>query len=569
MKKSICLIFFYFTLILIPSSLLSQSKNTAIVWVFLNRQYLEKRTGNQLVYAEKTRQRLSKIGWEKDVSDYQPPQDIENAIRQNTIRMRNYSRSLCAYSARIDEAQRSALLRLPFVDRLEPVGIRRRDREPIESSAPVQYLSKPAGFYGESEEQLAQLNVIRTHELGITGRGIRMGIVDTGFRTDHQVFNYLLENDRLIAQYDFINDDDNVQDENAADSLGGIQHSHGTAALSCIAGHVPEMLIGSAYDVEVLLAKTEVLQSETRIEEDYYVAALEWMEAEGAEIISSSLGYRDFDNFEYTYEDLDGETGVTTIAANWLYERGVLLVTAAGNDATRFSDGGLITPADAYGALTVGAVDKNGEIAYFSSHGPTFDGRIKPEVCARGYRTWVANSYEPTTYRYSNGTSFSTPLIAGCCALLLQKYPHWTPELIIKNLKAFADRNDAPDNRYGWGIPDIYKTLTETQDTIPKEIAVRTKAITIASNPVRNTAKFYFRWTNPNTGRGNRYEIEIFNIAGMKVFSQQLRERNIGEVEEVTWNLRNLQGKKVSSGVYLVRIKGKKMNKSGKFTILK
>ncbi len=569
MKKSICLIFFYVTLILNPSSLLSQSKNTAVVWVFLNRQYLEKRTGNQLVYAEKTRQRLSRIGWEKDVSDYQPPQGIEDAIMQNTINMRSYSRSLCAYSARIDETQGSALLQLPFVDRLEPVGIRRRDREPTESSAPIQYLSKPAGFYGESEEQLAQLNVIRVHELGITGRGVRMGIVDTGFRTDHQVFNYLLENDRLIAQYDFINDDDNVQDENAADSLGGIQHSHGTAALSCIAGYVPEMLIGSAYDVEVLLAKTEVLKSETRIEEDYYVAALEWMEAEGAEIISSSLGYRDFDNFEYTYEDLDGETGVTTIAANWLYERGVLLVTAAGNDATRFSDGGLITPADAFGALTVGAVDKNGEIAYFSSHGPTFDGRIKPEVCARGYRTWVANSYEPTTYRYSNGTSFSTPLIAGCCALLLQKYPHWTPELIIKNLKAFANRNDAPDNRYGWGIPDIYKTLTETQDTIPKKIAVRTKAITIASNPVRNVAEFYFRWTNPNTGRGNGYEIEVFNIAGMKVFSQQLREKNIGEVEEVVWNLRNLQGKKVSSGVYLVRIRGKKMNKSGKFTILK
>ncbi len=569
MKKQIYLIVTTVILLLTTTSLPAQSQSTEIVWIFLNPQYMGKQTENKLVYADKTRQRLQKVGWKNDVSDYLPAPEIQREIAQNTITIRSYSRSLRAYSARIEKTGRAALLHLPFVKGLQAVGIRRRDRGRIESTAPISTLSKPAGFYGESEEQLAQLNVIPVHELGITGKGVRMGIVDTGFRTDHQVFNYLVENGRLVAQYDFINDDGNVQDENAADSLGGIQHSHGTAALSCIAGHVPEMLIGSAYDVEVLLAKTEVLKSETRIEEDYYVAALEWMEAEGAEIISSSLGYRDFDNFEYFYSDLDGETAVTTIAANWLFERGVLLVTAAGNDATRFSDGGLITPADAFGALTVGAVDRNDEIAYFSSHGPTFDGRIKPEVVARGYRTWVANSYEPTSYRYSNGTSFSTPLIAGCCALLLQEYPHWTPELIIKNLKAFADRNDNPDNRYGWGIPDIYKTITETQDTIPETIAVRTNAITIASNPVRNDAKFYFRWTNPGINQGDSYTIEVFNITGLKVFSQQLTEKNIGEVEEVVWNLRNLKGKKVSSGIYLVRTTGKKMNKSGKFTILK
>jgi len=130
--------------------------------------------------------------------------------------------------------------------------------------------------------------------------------------TDHRVFQYMKENGRLIAQWDFVNHDENVQNDEDIDTENGSQHEHGTAAFSCLAGYVPDTLIGTGYDVEMLLAKTEIKGSETRIEEDHYVAAVEWLEENGVDIISSSLGYRDFDDFEYPFSDFDGKTGVTT-----------------------------------------------------------------------------------------------------------------------------------------------------------------------------------------------------------------------------------------------------------------
>jgi len=235
-------------------------------------------------------------------------------------------------------------------------------------------------------------------------------------------------------------------------------------------------------------------------------------------------------------------------------------------------------PSDAFGALTVGAVNSNGDIASFSSHGPTYDGRIKPEVCAMGYRTYVGISYTSSSYRYSNGTSFATPLIAGCCALILEKYPHWTPEMVMENLRNFSDRNNDPNPVYGWGIPDIHKLITETPDSVIYMPVVPTKDIVVAPNPICSkdngeVAKIYFKWAYPNTDKvlnqSNKFKLNIYDIAGKKVYSQKLTEKPIGEVECVKWNLRNNNGNKVSSGIYFIEITGKKMHKIGKLTIVK
>lgn len=561
--------FLFIIITLLFSTSLFGAEDEKIVWIFLKPNYVEKYSENKISYSEDKLLKLHQNNWQEDFSDYYPAEEIRQQIEDNVISIRHYSRSLCAYSAVIAGENESRLEALNFVKKIQPVGIRTKEREKLYSDEISSILAKTNDFYGNSLDQLEQLNVVKVHESGYTGEGVRVAVIDAGFRKDHEAFDYLRENGRLIDEYDFINNDTNVQDEVAADTVNGSrQQSHGTAVLSCIVGYLPNTLIAPAYNADVLLAKTEVEGSETRIEEDNYVAAVEWAEENDADIISTSLGYRDFDNFEYSYSELDGETAVTTQAANWAYNRGVLVVTAAGNDAMYFSDGGIVSPGDAWGALTVGAVKSNSDIAYFSSYGPTADGRQKPEVCARGYSTWLAGDYNRDYYYNSNGTSFATPLIAGCCALILEKYPFWTPGTVISNLKNFSDRSDDPDRQYGWGIPDIYKLITETPDSVEIDIEIEGK-IVVAPNPVTTEAKFYINWQNPDISGNDNYKVSVYNIYGEKVFSEKLTPQILGTIELITWDLKNKLGKKVSSGIYLVEIRGKKMNKVKKFTVLK
>ncbi len=568
MKKYTTKRYLIFILIIFAVRLFGQNNSNELLWIFLKPGKIEQNQKNKIQYSTKTINRLQKNNWKTNQSDFLPSKTIRKSIENEVVKIRHYSRSLCAYSVEVQKNKLETIRSLPFVKKIQKVGMKNQKRDELYSDIIPGSLTKTTDFYGNSYDQLEQLNVINVHDMGLSGQGIRIAVLDAGFRKDHNVFEYLVSNNHLIDEYDFINNDDNVQNENLTDTING-QHNHGTAVLSCIVGYVPDILIAPAYNAEILLAKTEDDGSETRIEEDNFVAAIEWAENQNADIISSSLGYRDFDNFEYPYSDLDGETAVATMAVNWAFNRGILVVTSAGNDAQHFSDGGIISPGDAKGALTVGAVDKYGTIASFSSHGPTYDGRIKPEICARGSRTYLASASSIDAYRYSNGTSFSTPLITGCCALILEKYPHWTPSMIIDNLKTFSDRSDLPDNRYGWGIPDIYKLITETQDTVLIDIKVSTKQLLITPNPSKNFINIYFKWTNPDFLNSGKYELNIFTITGEIVFSKTLIGKNIGEIESVSWDLKNKIGKKVSSGIYLVEITGEKMHKIGKFTILK
>jgi subtilisin family serine protease len=197
------------------------------------------------------------------------------------------------------------------------------------------------------------------------------------------------------------------------------------------------------------LGKTENSRFEQPIEEDYWVAAIEWAESLGAEVVSSSLGYTDW----YTFEDLDGETAVTTRAANRATSLGVVVVNAAGNERDD-PWGHIITPADGFDVIAVGAVDRTGILSWFSSPGPSADGRIKPDVCAMGVNNWLAaNSPDGTDiYRNGSGTSFATPLVAGTIALILEIHRDWTPAQVREALTKSADRSLSPNNDYGWGI---------------------------------------------------------------------------------------------------------------------
>jgi len=233
-------------------------------------------------------------------------------------------------------------------------------------------------------------------------------MLDTGFFTDHNVF----QPERIVAEYDFIQADSVTQNQEGDNPS---QHNHGTATASAAGGYLNGELRGVAYGCKFLLAKTEIVDQEIQAEEDYYVAALEWGEALGADVVSSSLGYLDW----YTYEDMDGATAVTTNGVDYAVSLGMVCVTAAGNEGN--SDWFyMIAPADADSVIAVGAVDSLNAIAAFSSHGPTYDGRIKPEVLARGVATYAAGTASADAFISASGTSLSTPLVAGAAAVILQ-----------------------------------------------------------------------------------------------------------------------------------------------------
>ncbi len=366
------------------------------------------------------------------------------SVTRTGAQIRVSSRWLNAVSVSATPGMIRQIAEFPFVKRIDPVFGGKRMDPPEESP---QYHDPGANRteYGNSFDQLQQIGVIDAHATGYTGEGIRVLMLDTGFYKDHES----IHTDQIIAEWDFINNDGNTQNEPGDPENA---HNHGTYTLSTLGGSFDGQLYGPAYNAEFLLAKTEDVSQEVPIEEDWYVAGLEWGESLGADVASSSLGYIDW----YTPEDLDGLTAVTTIAVNIAIENGMVITTAAGNSG----EDGIIAPADAFDVITCGAVDWEGVLAWFSSVGPTADGRTKPEVCARGVSTWCADITSPSAYREASGTSLSTPLVGGAAAIILSAHPDWTPQMVREALMMTASNAETPDNQYGWGIINVMAALT-------------------------------------------------------------------------------------------------------------
>jgi len=294
--------------------------------------------------------------------------------------------------------------------------------------------------------QINQIQGNLLHNEGFYGDNIKIGILDTGFELDHEA----LSNINVIGKYDFINNDTIVKNEPNEDNEN--QSSHGTKVLSIIAGDDSGKLQGIAPNCEFLLAKTEYANEEIIIEEDYFVAGLEWCARQGAQVITASLGYIDW----YDYDDFDGKTTVSAKAVKSISETDdIVIIIAAGNEGN-YQTGTLITPADADEAIAVGSIDGNGNISSFSSTGPTADGRIKPDVLARGEGTYFAVPYSENFIGTGNGTSYAAPLVAGACALIRQKNPQLTAPEIRNRIKETASQSESPDNQWGYGIMNAY-----------------------------------------------------------------------------------------------------------------
>lgn len=356
--------------------------------------------------------------------------------------------------------------------------------------------------YGYAFRQTDQLKAQYLHQNGYTGRGVYVAVLDGGFvGMDNSLpaFMDLMQDGRLIATRNLVRDLSSVYD--------GI--SHGTRVASVIAGNWDGFIVGTGPGVSLILAATENPMSETRIEEFAWIEAAEWADSLGADVINTSLGYSTFDDTltNYTYADMDGRTAFISRANSLLASKGIVSVTSAGNsgDDSWFY---ITAPADASDILSVGAIDSTETITAFSSRGPTFDQRIKPDVVALG-RLVVLQSQDGSA-QLSNGTSFSSPLIAGAVASLWQAYPEMPASELIRAVRASGDRRYNPDATYGYGVPDFLSAFHAISSVIPTPPS---DELRVYPNPFRESIRI-----DLPPDRSGMYTISVYDLQGRKVY---------------------------------------------------
>lgn len=407
------------------------------------------------------------------------------------------SKWLNAVSIIVKKDKLDQVKKLASVDKIEGVHFLEDVSMPLTGKTNSDVTPFPQGNnkydYGYSYWQNEQIKVPSLHNMGVTGFGTTVGMCDDGFNWRQHT---ALKTRRVMDEYDWIFKDDSAQHQEPPNQIpedGFDQDEHGTATMSTLGGFAPGQLIGPAFDVNFYLSKTEYTATETPIEEDFWLEAVEWMEAQGVEVISSSLIYKPFDlpNNVYDYKDMNGKTTIIVRAAEHAAMLGIVVVNSMGNEE-QTSPPSIVSPPDGEHVVSVGAVDSTGKIAYFSSNGPTSDGRMKPDVVAMGVDVYVAASYSTTLdtagYSYSSGTSFSGPLTAGVCALILSAHPELTPAQVMEALHNTSDRKDKPNNVYGWGLVNsydatLYHGMIMSNQPEVKQVGDNTKiSISVASN---------------------------------------------------------------------------------------
>ena len=340
------------------------------------------------------------------------------------------------------------LLRLPIVDSVKWVW--KGDEEidiPREENDTTRFMpiDKPEKSpYGYAEEQIKMLNGIKLHEAGFKGKGMRVAVVDAGFMNVDRIS--VFDSLRLLGTHNVVFPGRSVF----------IGDDHGTKVLSCLAADAPGLMVGTAPQAEYWLIKSEDSRSEFPIEEDYWTAAMEFADSVGVDVVNTSLGYYEFDDktCNYRYRDLDGHYSLMSHSASMAADKGLVVVCSAGNSG-RGTWKKLTPPGDAENVITVGAMDKNLVNADFSSVGNTADGRVKPDVMAVGVSSAVAGN--DGTVSRANGTSFASPTFCGLVACFWQACPWLTAKEVIEAVHRSADRADAPDNIYGYGVSNIWK----------------------------------------------------------------------------------------------------------------
>lgn len=451
-------------------------------------------------------------------------------------KIRIKSKALHAVSLKLHPFTHPAVLEtLPFVINIEPVRLMKSIEEPEKMIRLDKSTQTIDPFYGYAYDQLTFLGITEAHNLGFTGQGVRIGVLDSGYKASLSVFDHIRNSNRLIAEWDFVNHDNNTEDQ-SEDGEPGFYHTHGTGVWSVIGAYEEGFLVGGAYDAEFVLAKTEVIPTETPIEEDYYAAAIEWFDSLGVDIATASLAYLEFDDPDESYplSALDGQTTVVAKICNWAANRGMIIVNAMGNEGPGLSS--LWSPADSPNVIGVGSVDTEGNVSNFSGRGPTVDGRIKPDIAALGESVYRIS---PTgSMGASNGTSYATPLIASGIALIKQIRPFWNVHDIVELFEEYSTQ--AKNNQTGWGVPNFGKMI---RDLIEKE-----------SEPVVVSA-----FPNPSKpGQGvtilsprvvEKQVLTVYNLLGQEI----LKMTDTGQEDSIRFYIPPLP---YPSGIYLGKTGG-------------
>lgn len=376
--------------------------------------------------------------------------------------------------------------------------------------------------YGNSANQIQMLNGHLLHQQDYTGQGKIIAVLDSGFIGVNTAapFQNLITNNQILGGYNFPDGNTNYF----------TRHNHGTSVLSCMGGFVDGQLVGTAPDAQYYLFITEDINEENPVEESYWVEAAELADSLGVDVINSSLGYFEYDNpaYSYSYNDMNGTTAFASRGADIAFSKGMMVVISAGNSGNT-SNPHIAVPAEAINVLAIGAVDNNENYAPFSSIGPSFDGRVKPDVCAKGLMTTVSNTSGSIVN--SSGTSFSSPVMAGMVASFWSAVPSLTNTQVRQYIIESADLYANPTIQKGYGIPDFQLALTNALNSMNFGI----ENLTFFPNPTKDIITL--------TNKEIDGKLYIFNNLGQLVKEETISKKN-----------QNFNIKEFNSGIYYYQI---------------
>lgn len=387
--------------------------------------------------------------------------------------------------------------------------------------------------YGNAYNQIHMVRGDELHDKGYRGEGMVIGVLDSGFdQADNiAVFDSLWADNRVLGTKDFV----------AGGPIMFDKHFHGTGVLSIMAGNMPGEMIGTAPKASYYLIRTEDAATEFIIEEYNWVSGAEYADSVGCDVLNTSLGYSNFDDAsqDHTYEDMDGNTTPITIGADIAASKGMVVVNSAGNSGA--SAWYYITaPADGHNVLSIGAVNAQGIPWVASGNGPTYDGRIKPDITAQGEGTYFYATYSGA-FTYGNGTSLSSPIIAGMMACLWQSMPNKTSMELINMVKESASSANAPDNKIGYGIPDfIEANVLSVYEQGDEQFF---DGITAYPNPFASSITFSFTVNEPGL-----IQFSLVDLTGRKIREQSFTH------QQGTNTIRVDDLESIPGGIYFVRI---------------
>ncbi|WP_300673023.1 S8/S53 family peptidase [Soonwooa sp.] len=521
-----------FTSLLLGGLFFGQAQQTELVFVFF------KDKPNKATFFANPLSELSQKSLDRRTQKSIPLNDQDAPIEASYIQnvknlgfmVTDYSKWLNGVAVNATKAQIQNLQSQSYVSHVESFVRNPNGGKKAEADRPQKWKNIDANKtnfnYGEGSAQIDQINLRPLHVAGYTGAGITIAVIDTGFPTVNtgSAYKRMRDNGHIKGGYNFVTKSNDIYNINV--------NTHGAFCLGAIAGFVQDQFVGTAPDADFYLYASENAEVEIPEEQLYWIEAAEEADRKGVDLISTSLGYSEFDDsrYDYTYADMNGTTTFIARGAQIAYEKGIFVSFAAGNEAT--SAWHYITsPADNAKVFSIGAVDESGTSASFSSFGPNSVGVIKPDVDARGVATATVFG---NGVNYGNGTSLANPVAAGGVASLLQALPkNINLDVVKSKLRATASRANAPTDQQGYGILNFGSAINQLLSVNNLE----QKKMTIYPNPAKDVIEIQ--------SNSKIESVQIFDNLGRLIKTENASKINVSKLEKGVYYLKINGGEKI------------------------